>query len=101
MIHLLQLMIHLLDTCPEPEVYPTCKSIVVIDESFVVTGKPSIATDESSGAADDTSIVINDLSVGRSFWFSPRLTWYCNMYPTGNPSIAADDLPVGYAAVKF
>ncbi|KAG5596068.1 hypothetical protein H5410_037300 [Solanum commersonii] len=37
MIHLLQLMIHLLDTCPEPEVYPTCKSIVVTDGSFVAT----------------------------------------------------------------
>ncbi|KAG5581475.1 hypothetical protein H5410_052102 [Solanum commersonii] len=28
-------MTHFLDTCPEPEAYPTCKSIVVIDESSV------------------------------------------------------------------
>uniref|UniRef100_M0ZKR3 Uncharacterized protein n=1 Tax=Solanum tuberosum TaxID=4113 RepID=M0ZKR3_SOLTU len=101
MIHLLQLMIHLLDTCPEPESYPTCKSIVVTDKSFVATGKPYVPTNESSGAADGASIAINDLFVGRSFWFSPSLTWYCNMYPTGNLSVAIDDLPVGYTTVKF
>ncbi|KAG5592706.1 hypothetical protein H5410_043220 [Solanum commersonii] len=65
------------------------------------TGKPSVATDESSGTTDDASVAINDLSVGRSFWFSPSLTWYYNMCPTGNTSIATDDLPVGYAVVKF
>ncbi|XP_049401582.1 indole-3-acetic acid-amido synthetase GH3.6-like [Solanum stenotomum] len=59
------------------------------------TGKPSVAADESSGAADDASVAINDLSVGRNFWFSPSLTWYCNMYPTGNLSVAIDELPVG------
>ncbi|KAG5571895.1 hypothetical protein H5410_061661 [Solanum commersonii] len=62
MIHLLQLMIHLLDTCPELEVYPTCKSYV--------------ATNESSGAADDSSVAINDLSIWTSFWFNPNLTWF-------------------------
>ncbi|KAG5598198.1 hypothetical protein H5410_029568 [Solanum commersonii] len=62
-------MTHLLDTCPELEAYPTCKSIVVIDESSVATGKPFVATNESSGAADDLSIAINNVSVGTRFWF--------------------------------
>ncbi|KAG5601872.1 hypothetical protein H5410_033242 [Solanum commersonii] len=101
MIHLLQLIIHLLDTCPELETYPICKSIVVTDESSVATGKPSVAIDESSGAADDSSIAINNLSVGTNFWFSPSLTWYCNMYSTDNLSVVIDDLPVGYTTVIF
>ncbi|KAG5591561.1 hypothetical protein H5410_042075 [Solanum commersonii] len=66
-------MTHFLDTCPEPEAYPTCKSIVVIDESYVATGKPFVATNESSGAADDLSIAINDVSVRTRFWFYPSL----------------------------
>ncbi|KAH0656532.1 hypothetical protein KY285_031414 [Solanum tuberosum] len=90
-------MIHLLDTCPELEAYPTCKSIVVTDESVVAKAKPYVATDESSDAADDSSVAINDLSVERSFWFSPSL----NMHQTDNLSVATDDLPVGYTAVKF
>uniref|UniRef100_M1AXB7 Uncharacterized protein n=1 Tax=Solanum tuberosum TaxID=4113 RepID=M1AXB7_SOLTU len=58
------------------------------------TSNPFVAT-------DDSSIAINDLSVGTSFWFSPSLTWYCNMYSTCNLSVATDDLPVGYATVNF
>uniref|UniRef100_M1DP99 Uncharacterized protein n=1 Tax=Solanum tuberosum TaxID=4113 RepID=M1DP99_SOLTU len=76
MTHLLQRMTQLLDTCPEPKAYPTCKSIVVTDESSVALGKPSVKTDESSGAADDSSVAINDLSIGTSFWFNPSLICY-------------------------
>ncbi|KAG5617245.1 hypothetical protein H5410_017069 [Solanum commersonii] len=94
-------MIHLLDTYPEPEFYPTCKSIIITDKSFVATGKLIVATDELSDAVDDAYVAINDLSIGRNFWFSPSLTWYCNMYPTCNLSVAIDDLPVGYATIKF
>jgi len=53
MTHLLQLMTHLLDTCPEPEVYPTCMSIIVTDESYVATCNSFLA--------------IKDLLVGTSF----------------------------------
>ncbi|KAG5612052.1 hypothetical protein H5410_023333 [Solanum commersonii] len=120
--HLLQHMTHLLDTCPEPEAYPTCKSIFVTDESSVAivwlgtvtciqrlawyynmypTSKPFVATVESSGVADDSSVAINDLSIRTSFWFNPNLTWYCNMYPTGKLFIATDDLLVRYATVNY
>ncbi|KAG5617926.1 hypothetical protein H5410_017750 [Solanum commersonii] len=60
MTHLLQLVTHSLDSCPKPEVYSTCKSIIVTDELFIATGKPSVAIDESFGASNDSSVTIND-----------------------------------------
>ncbi|KAG5626438.1 hypothetical protein H5410_011656, partial [Solanum commersonii] len=73
----------------------------VVKKLISKRGKPSVATDKSCGAVDDSSIAINDLYVGTSFWFNLNLTWYCNMIPTGNLSVAIDNLPVGYAIVNF
>ncbi|KAG5611999.1 hypothetical protein H5410_023280 [Solanum commersonii] len=84
MTHLLQRMTHLLDTCPESEAYPTCKSIVVTEESFV-------ALDELAGATDDSYIVINDSSIGTSLCFFPNLAWYYNMYPTCKSSVTTNE----------
>ncbi|KAG5629966.1 hypothetical protein H5410_001683 [Solanum commersonii] len=94
MTHLLQLVTHLLDTCPKLKAYLTCKSIVVTNESSVATGKPYVAACESFGASDDSS-------VGTNFWFCPNLVWYCNMYPTGKSSVATNDLHVGYTIINY
>jgi len=78
MTHLLQLVTHLLDTCPKSEVYPTCKSIVMTDESFIATS--------------NSYVVIYNLHIWSNFWFCPNLAWYYNMYPTSKPFVATDEL---------
>uniref|UniRef100_M1DS23 Uncharacterized protein n=1 Tax=Solanum tuberosum TaxID=4113 RepID=M1DS23_SOLTU len=115
MTNLLQLVAHLLDTSPKLQAYPTCKSIVITNESSVTTGKPYVVADELFGASDDSSVAINGSSVGTNFWFCPNLVctvicierfcpskaWYYNMYPTGKSSVATDDVPIGYTIVNY